>query len=131
MAHTPNTTLTQQATQPDLATQQAQAAQTAISASVPNVTFNGSPVTSAIAPTWTTINPNWTTTNLGHVSGTSYTFPTTSDVIKRLETIEKQLLILNRRLDLEEKYPALKDAYEQYMFILKLVDGEPEDKDKK
>jgi len=40
---------------------------------------------------------------------------------ERIDAIEKQLLILRPSLELHEKYPALKEAYEAYLLVLNMV----------
>lgn len=39
----------------------------------------------------------------------------------RISAIEDQLLILRPDLEMQEKYPALKEAYDAYQLILKMV----------
>lgn len=43
------------------------------------------------------------------------------EVLSRLSTIEDRLCILQPSLELHDKYPALREAYENYKLIEKLV----------
>ena len=92
-----------------------------------SITMNGHPVSTN---PYTISNNPYTTTTLNNVFSSQVgqqKHIAVSEIIGRFEAIEKQLMIINRDKLLEEKYPALKDAYEQYMLILKLVSDEPED----
>jgi hypothetical protein len=60
-------------------------------------------------------------TPAGVVSSWGYHDTNMEKVMKRLEIIEERLLIVEPDLSLHEKYPALKEAYEQYKIIEKLV----------
>lgn len=44
------------------------------------------------------------------------------DLLSRIEKIEKQLSILRPNIELHDKYPALKQAYEDYKIIERLID---------
>lgn len=44
------------------------------------------------------------------------------EVRERLEAIERRLLIIRPDVALMEKYPALKEAYDAYQLIEKIVD---------
>lgn len=46
------------------------------------------------------------------------------DMTKRIEKIEERLSILRPNEELHEKYPALREAYEHYMLIEKLVNDQ-------
>lgn len=46
-------------------------------------------------------------------------------LLKRVEELEKRLLIIPPNEALQEKYPALKEAYEAYKIIEKLVYDRP------
>lgn len=62
-------------------------------------------------------NATWT-------DGTIYSTTNTNlEIKKRLDAIEDQLLILRPALELHDKYPALKEAYDAYLLVLKMVDG--------
>lgn len=52
-----------------------------------------------------------------------YTTRAEIEIGRRLDKIEKQLLILKPSIELHEKYPALKEAYEAYLLVLKMVEG--------
>jgi len=58
----------------------------------------------------------WTTT-------TDKTQENLAQIEARLSNIETRLLILHPHLELHEKYPALKEAYDAYQTILALVNG--------
>jgi len=53
-----------------------------------------------------------------------------TDVIEtindRLQSIEKLLLIVQEQQVLNEKYPALKEAYDHYQMVLAMVHSPPE-----
>lgn len=60
-------------------------------------------------------------------TGTSPTWVIPTDeaniakINKRLDAIEERLLIINPNESMHEKYPALKEAYEAYKIVEKLV----------
>lgn len=61
----------------------------------------------------------------------SYTTEHTSpvrDLYNRIVELEKKMAILNVNLERVEKFPALKEAYESYLIIEKLVYGDVNDK---
>jgi len=68
----------------------------------------------------TTASPYTITTD----STTEWTFPNQQDskIVKRLDAIEKRLRIIPELSDKDNK--ALKDAYDHYKFIEKLIEGE-------
>ena len=64
------------------------------------------------------------TGNIGIGSSYYIGHPTISDhemLIKRIEAIEDRLLILQPNQELQDKYPALQEAYEAYKIIEKMV----------
>ena len=46
------------------------------------------------------------------------------DLHERITKIEKRLLILDPNFELHDKYPSLKEAYEQYKIIERLITNE-------
>ena len=44
-------------------------------------------------------------------------------LLKQVEELEKRMLIINPNNDLHEKYPALKEAYDEYQLISAIVDN--------
>ena len=50
------------------------------------------------------------------------------DLHDRVLAIEKKMAILNTNLERAEKFPALKEAYESYLIIEKLIYGDNNDK---
>jgi len=50
------------------------------------------------------------------------------DLYDRIASLEKKMAILNVNLERVEKFPALKEAYESYLIIEKLVYGDVNDK---
>jgi hypothetical protein len=50
--------------------------------------------------------------------------PEFQDLVKKIEQIQKSLCILEPDFELHEKFPALKEAYEYYKLIEKLVYNE-------
>lgn len=64
------------------------------------------------------------TGNMGIGTGYYSDSPTKSDhemLLKRIEEIEKRLFILQPNQELQDKYPGLKEAYEAYRIIEKMV----------
>ena len=47
------------------------------------------------------------------------------DLLKRVEELEERLLVLHPNHKLHEKYESLKEAYESYKIIERLVDENP------
>lgn len=45
-------------------------------------------------------------------------------VIERIEAIEKRLLLIEPNEELHQKYPALKEAYDSYKLIEKIVNDQ-------
>lgn len=83
----------------------------------------------AIFPTGTGSSGQWlTSTGTGTATWTTSDYYTTYnvDINKRLDQIEARLLILQPAIELHEKYPALKEAYEHYKLIEKLVNSQIE-----
>lgn len=60
----------------------------------------------------------WTTlTNAGFVSSEM------DEICERLDKIEERLIILLPNLELHDKFPALRRAYEDYLILEKLING--------
>lgn len=51
------------------------------------------------------------------------------EIIDFMDTMKKRLLVLTPMFELHEKYPALKQAYEDYLLIEKLVSGDQPDEE--
>lgn len=49
------------------------------------------------------------------------------EIIDFMDVMKKRLLVLTPMFELHEKYPALKQAYEDYLLIEKLVSGDQPD----
>jgi hypothetical protein len=49
--------------------------------------------------------------------------PNFKKLSERIQELEKRLLVLHPNEGLHEKYPALKEAYEAYQIIEKLING--------
>jgi len=49
------------------------------------------------------------------------------EIIDFMDTMKKRLLMLTPMFELHEKYPALKQAYDDYLLIEKLVSGDQPD----
>jgi hypothetical protein len=75
--------------------------------------FSGTVPTAAINSVYTgaTLNTGWITSDAEAIS----------KLDNRISAIEDQLMILRPDKLLEEKYPALKEAYDAYQIILKMV----------
>jgi hypothetical protein len=52
--------------------------------------------------------------------------PNFQGLCNRIAELEKRLLVLHPNGELHEKYPALKEAYDTYLIIEKLVNGKQE-----
>lgn len=63
-----------------------------------------------------TSNATWTSMELDLGSDREF-----QEVKARISAIENQLLILRPDFEMQEKYPALKEAYDAYQLILKMV----------
>jgi hypothetical protein len=51
------------------------------------------------------------------------------EIIDFMDVMKKRLLVLTPMFELHEKYPALKQAYEDYLLIEKLVSGDQPDEE--
>jgi hypothetical protein len=67
--------------------------------------------------------PEGILTSNGILSTPTWQYQTTDmeRVMKRLDKIEERLLIVDPNESLHEKYPALKEAYDAYKIVEKLV----------
>lgn len=54
---------------------------------------------------------------------------TVDEIIDFMDVMKKRLLVLTPMFELHEKYPALKQAYEDYLLIEKLVSGDQPDEE--
>ncbi len=52
--------------------------------------------------------------------------PNFKKLLEKVQELEKRLLVLYPNEQLHEKYESLKEAYESYKLIEKLIDGEAE-----
>lgn len=71
-----------------------------------------------------TFGPGTVLISDGLLSVSSWQIPETNDLKKiqeRLSVVEERLLIIYPDKEMHEKYPALKEAYEAYKVIEKLV----------
>jgi hypothetical protein len=51
------------------------------------------------------------------------------EIIDFMKTMRKRMLVITPMFELHEKYPALKEAYENYLLIEKLVSGDQPDEE--
>jgi hypothetical protein len=51
------------------------------------------------------------------------------EIIDFMDTMKKRMLVLTPMFELHEKYPALKEAYTNYLLIEKLVSGDQPDEE--
>lgn len=97
---------------------------------------SGGKVATAAVFDWTTVTPMTMTAGPSSIltttgSGTAWTSldstgwmnPDSEALKRRLDKIEERLAILQPALELHEKFPALRRAYEDYKILEKLING--------
>ncbi len=81
---------------------------------------------------WSSTQPSMTMTPSGTISLTGEIIingerVNLSKIHKEFQEIKERLLMIEPDFKMHEKYPALKSAYEQYMLVLKMCEGEDDE----
>lgn len=93
--------------------------------------MSGSPI-AVTAPSFS-LNTVLTTANTAgtgwvHLEPTGFSSPEFDEMTERIGKIEERLAILQPNIELHDKFPALRRAYEEYLMLEKLINGSRDNK---